>query len=562
MSLLSRSQALLLSTLALLIAAPLALPVFSIFYLALFPSGNIWPHLFSTVLPHYLAQTSLLLAGVGFFTFLIGVTLAWLVTLHEFPGSRVWQWLALLPLAMPGYIIAYTYVDFFTYAGPVQSALRQFFHWRAPKDYYFPDIRSMGGAIFVLSFVLYPYVYISARAAFLKLSQSQIDVARTLGKSPLNVALGIILPQARPAIVIGLTLVMMECLNDIGAVGFFGVQTLTLGIYTTWLGQGNLGGAAQLAFVMLLCVMALIVIERQSRGRDQVMRIVQKPAAIVLQPLLGFRRWLAVIVMVMPIIAGFVLPALILLKHATRRLDSLMSAEFISAMFHSLTLAGLACVLTILAGLVLAYANRLTKSFFVRVLTIFATLGYAIPGTVLGIGLIVPLGHFDNWLDAFMRSHFDFSTGLLLSGSYAALTFAFVARFLVMAHGTLDSGLQKITPNVDAVARTLGRNPLQVFLEIHLPLMRPAIMAGALLVFVDAMKELPATLIMRPFDFDTLATHVFTLASLDKLEDSAAPALAIVLAGLIPVILISKNLTNPSLERRHEMALSPRLEPL
>jgi iron(III) transport system permease protein len=560
--LLNKKHTLIFAALAFVVALPLALPVMSIIVLALTPSENVWPHLIATLLPHYIAQTIVLLSGVGIFTFITGVTLAWLVTLHDFPGSKFLQWLALLPLAMPGYIVAYTYVDFFTYAGPLQGFLRSLFGWAKPSDYYFPDIRSMGGAIFVLGSVLYPYVYISARAAFLKQSMTQIDVARTLGKSPWRVFTGIVLPQARPAIVVGLTLVMMECLNDIAAVGFFGVQTLTLGIYSTWLGQGNLGGAAQLAFVMLFFIVALLIIERTSRGRQQRLFLVQKPTPIVRQPLHGVLGWLAFTVMLVPIFIGFLLPAMLLVVHGARRLDAMFSSAFLTALGHSLLLAAIACVLTLLAGAVLAYANRLTHSHIVRALTIFAILGYAIPGTVLGIGLLVPLGHFDNWLDSFMRAHFDFPTGLLFSGSYVALALAYMARFLVMAFGSLESGLQKITPNVDAVARTLGRRPARVLFDIHLPLMRPAIVAGALLVFVDAMKELPATLILSPFDFNTLATHVFTLASLDKLEESSVPALAIVLAGLLPVILLSRNLRDPALSHGLETAATAFLKPV
>jgi iron(III) transport system permease protein len=553
-SLLNKKHRFLWTTLVALVALPLALPILSIIVLAFSPSDNIWPHLISTVLPNYVLQTVLLLSGVGIFTFVLGVALAGLVTFYAFPGCKLLQWLALLPLAMPGYIVSYTYVDFLTYAGPMQSYMRSIFHWIRPSDYYFPDIRSLGGAILVLSFVLYPYVYISARAAFLKQSMTQIDVARTLGRSPWQVFFGIILPQARPAIVVGMMLVMMECLNDIAAVSFFGVQTLTLGIYSTWLGQGNLGGAAQLAFVMLLFVGGLLAIEKYSRGRDQRLHVAQKPTAVVIQILRGPRRWLAFTLMAVPIFFGFALPAGLLLKNAIHRLDALYSLEFIRALGHSLVLAGLACVLTLLAGLILAYGNRLTHSFIIRILTVFSTLGYAIPGTVLGIGLLVPLGQFDNWLDGSMRANFGISTGLLLSGSLVVLTLAYVARFLMMAFGALETGLHKISPNLDSVARTLGRKPARVMFDIHVPLLRPALVAAALLVFVDAMKELPATLILRPFDFDTLATHVFTLASLDKLEDSAVPALAIVLAGLIPVILLSKNL-------RHETAASALIKP-
>ncbi len=549
MSLLNKNHHLLWAFAALVLALPLALPLFSIVVLALSPSDNIWPHLIATVLPNYLVQTFLLLSGVGLLTFAIGVALAWVVTFHDFPGRAAVLWMALLPLAMPGYIVAYTYVDFLTYAGPLQTTLRGMMGWTKPGDYYFPDIRSLGGATVVLSFALFPYVYLTSRAALLKQSMAQIDVGRTLGKSPLQVFFGIVLPQARAAIVVGLSLVLMECLNDIGAVGFFGVQTLTLGIYSAWLGQGNLGGAAQLAFLVLFIVLALLFIERRSRGNDQRLHISHRPKPIIRVRLKGVRAWLALGFSALPIVIGFVLPAFILLLQGLRHADVLYSRAFLDALGHSLLMAGLVCVLALIAALLLAYANRVTQSQFIRLLTNFATLGYAIPGTVLAIGVMVPLGHFDNWLDAWMRNHVGLSTGLLLSGSMTALSLAYVARFLMIAFGTLETGLQKVTPNIDAVARTLGRSAARVFLDIHLPLLRPAIMAAALLVFVDAMKELPATLLLRPFGFDTLATAVFSLASLDKVEEGAVPALAIVVAGLLPVILLSRSLRDPAIKR-------------
>lgn len=549
MSLLNKQHRLLWAGAALVLALPLALPLLSIVVLALSPSENIWPHLIATVLPQYLSQTFLLLSGVGILTFVIGVSLAWVVTFYDFPGRSAVLWMALLPLATPGYIVAYTYVDFLTYAGPLQTALRGVMGWTRPTDYYFPDIRSLGGAVMVLSFALFPYVYLTSRAALLKQPMTQIDVARTLGKSPLQVFIGIVLPQARAAIVVGLSLVLMECLNDIGAVGFFGVQTLTLGIYSAWLGQGNLGGAAQLAFLVLFIVFALLFIERRSRGRDQRLHISQRTKPIIRAHLYGWRGWLTLIIAALPIIIGFVLPALILVLQGLRHSDVINSKSFLDALSHSILMAGLACALTLIAALLLAYANRLTHSHFIRMLTNFATIGYAIPGTVLAIGVMVPLGHFDNWLDAWMRNHVGFSTGLLLSGSMTALSLAYVARFLMIAFGTLESGLHKITPNVDAVARTLGRSAARVFVDIHLPLLRPAMVAAALLVFVDAMKELPATLLLRPFGFDTLATAVFNLASLDKVEEGAVPALAIVVAGLLPVILLSRSLRDPAIKR-------------
>jgi iron(III) transport system permease protein len=529
-----------------LVALVLCLPLLSILVLAANPAGGAWQHFATTVLPQYLSQTLMLLAGVGALTLIVGVALAWLISFYDFPLRTVLQWLVLLPLSMPAYIVAFIFVDFFNYAGPLQTNLRAMIGWQRPSDYYFPDIRSIGGAILVLGFSLYPYVYLSARAVFLKQSMNQVDVARTLGKSPLQVLTGIILPQARPAIIVGLMLVLMECMNDIAAVGFFGVQTLTLGIYSAWLGQNDLGSAAQMAFVILLLVTAFLTIERHARKVQ--LRLQNNQRQKPIQRVKLRCGWIATLLCVMPFVIGFLLPAILLFAHASRRLNNFIDGPFLQASGNSLLLATAACLITLGAGLVLAYANRISGSKLIRVLTVFSTLGYAVPGTVLAIGIMVAFGKFDNGLDVWMRAHFSVSTGLLLSGGIAGVLLAYVARFMMIAFGTLENGLEKITPNIDAVARTLGRGTWAVIRDIHIPLLRPALVTAALLVFVDAMKELPATLLLRPFGFDSLATQVYALASLEKLEDSSVPALAIVLAGLIPVILLSRSLRDPAMK--------------
>jgi iron(III) transport system permease protein len=532
---------------ALAISLALALPLIAILYLAFFPTENIWPHLFATVLPGYVWRTVALMAGVGLLTFVIGTATAWLVTMLRFPGRRVFAWALLVPLATPTYIIAYTYVDFFAYPGPFQTMIRDLMGWKTPRDYWFPDIRSLGGAILVLSLVLYPYVYLTARTSFMRQSTAQLEVARTLGRSAWGAFFSVALPLARPAIAVGVSLAMMECLNDIGAAGFFGVQTLSLGIYTTWLGQGNLGGAAQIAVVMLVLVFALLWVERMGRHRQAFAPPAQRNRPIARIRLHGWRlaaAWLACFV---PIFFGFIVPGLVLLDFALSRWGAGISAGYFRAMSHSLVLSTVAALIAVLMGLALAYANRMSQNFLVRQAIRLSSIGYAVPGTVLGIGVLVPLAGFDNALDAVMRERFGVSTGLLLSGSIAAITFAYVARFLAISFGNLETGLQRVTPSLAAAARTLGRGPLSAFREVHLPMLRPAIVSAGLLVFVDCMKELPATLILRPFDFETLATTVFTLASLDQLEESALPALTIVLAGLIPVILLSRTLRDPKL---------------
>ncbi len=530
---------------ALVIALALALPVLTIIILALMPTENIWPHLISTVLPGYIMRTIVLLAGVGTITFAVGTAVAWLVTMCRFPLRPLFVWASMLPMAMPGYIVAYSYVDFLSYAGPVQTWLRGVFGWTTPADYMFPEIRSMGGAIIVLSMVLYPYVFLTARASFIRQPATQLEVARALGQTPWGAFRTVALPLARPGIAVGVSLALMECLNDIGAANFFGVRTLTLGVYTTWLSQGNLGGAAQISAVMLLFIFVLVWFERNARRKQSFVLPSQRPRQPDRIRLNGWQRVLAVIVCSIPVLIGFVIPALILMSFAISRLDDAVSLTYINAVWHSLVLASLAAAIAVGLALILGYANRLIRGGFTQKIIRLASMGYAIPGTVLGIGVLIPLAGFDNALDSFMRDSFGISTGLLLSGTITAIIFAYVVRFLAVSFGAIESGLQKVTPNVAAAARMLGRGPLSAFFEVHLPLLRPALVSAALLVFVDCMKELPATLILRPFDFETLATTIFMLASLDQLEESALPALTIVAAGLIPVILLSRTLHEP-----------------
>ena len=528
-----------------LIALTIALPILTILFLSFTPNENIWPHLLSTVLPGYVWRTLALLIGVGILTFIIGTATAWLVTMREFPLRRVLQWACLMPLAMPTYIVSYTYVDFLNYAGPLQSWLRGLAGWTNPQDYYFPEIRSLPGAILVLSLVLYPYVFMTAQASFLRQPTSQLDVARTLGKTSWGAFLSVALPLARPALVVGVSLALMECLNDIAAVSFFGVRTLTLGIYTTWLGEGNLGGAAQLAGVLLIFVFALLWVERHARRQQSHMPASRHHMATRRTMLKDWRGILAALACFLPVFFGFILPGLILLKFAARRWGGVFSAPYFDAAWHSFVLAFVASLVVAGLGLILAYAHRSERGMGVNMIIRLASIGYAIPGTVLGIGVLIPLAYFDNSVDTFMRNSFGISTGLLLSGTIAAIIFAYAIRFLAISFGSLESGLEKVTPNLSFAARTLGRTPLRTVFEVHLPILRPALISAALLVFVDCMKELPATLILRPFDFDTLATLVFTLASLDQLEESAAPALTIVAAGLIPIILLTRNLRDP-----------------
>jgi iron(III) transport system permease protein len=524
----------------LLVALVVAVPILGIPWLALFPEENIWPHLISTVLPRYVLTTLGLMLGVSIGVLSIGVTSAWLVTMCRFPGRRIFEWALLLPMAVPAYVIAYVYTDLLEFAGPVQSALRHLFGWQIASDYWFPEIRSLGGAIAMMSLVLYPYVYLLSRAAFLEQSVGLLDASRTLGRGPWATFFRVSLPMARPSIAMGVALALMETLNDVGTVDFFAVQTLTLGIYDVWLNMGNIGGAAQIAMVMLVFVIVLLTIERQSRRRQKHYQMSGRLKELPGHRLAGVRAYLAFVACLLPVIAGFIVPAAILVSNAVRYFDKSWTPEFLQYATNSLILSSSAAVLAVCVALLLAYGKRLAGGVLVSGAVSFASFGYAVPGAVLAIGVIIPLAGFDNALDAFMRNHFSISTGLLFSGTVFAIMFAYVVRFLAIAFGSVDSSLAKVTPAMEMAARTLGHGPMATFFRIHLPLIRGGVLIGVLVVFVDCMKELPATLILRPFNFDTLATFVYQFASDELIEQASLGALGIVLSGLIPVIVLSR----------------------
>ena len=527
----------------LIVAAAVALPILCIPWLALFPEENIWPHLASTVLPRYVRTTITLMLGVTVGVLLMGVASAWLVTMCRFPGRRVFEWAMLAPLAVPAYVIAYVYTDLLEYAGPVQIQVRALFGWKSAADYWFPEIRSMGGAIAMMSLVLYPYVYLLSRAAFLEQSVALLDASRILGAGPWGTFFRVSLPMARPSIATGVALALMETLNDVGTVDFFAVQTLTLGIYDVWLNMGNLGGGAQIAMVMLLFVVALLAIERGSRRRHRHYQISGRLKALPAHRLTGARAVLAFITCLVPVLAGFIIPAIVLTDYSIRYFDESWTPEFTGYAFNSLSLSSGAAVAALCIAMLLAYGRRLVGSRIVAGAVTFTSFGYAVPGAVLAIGVIIPLAGFDNALDAFMRAQFGISTGLILSGSVTAILFAYVVRFMAIALGSVDASLAKVTPAMDMASRTLGHPPLATFFRVHLPLIRGGVLIGMLVVFVDCMKELPATLILRPFNFDTLATYVYQFASDQRIEQASLGALGIVMSGLIPVVVLSRVIT-------------------
>ncbi len=526
------------------VAALVVMPIVTLAVIALQgggeATGEIWHHMLVTVLPGSALTTALLMAGVGAITLVVGVGTAWLVTMCRFPGRGLFDWALLIPLAVPTYIIAYAYVEILDYTGPVQSALRAAFGFKTSRDYWFPEVRSLGGAVFVMGFVLYPYVYLTTRATFLLQSACTLDVSRTLGAGPLRLFFRVALPLARPAIVVGVSLAMMECLNDIGAVTFFGVKTLTFSVYDTWVNRSSLAGAAQLACMMLLIVFALLWLERYARRRQRFHTMSARYIALPSYKLSGLRAAFAVTACALPIVLGFLLPAWQLVVHVSRRMEEFADPALLSATGNSLILSFAAAVLTAVVGLTLSYANRVSRRPLIRLVGRIASIGYAVPGTVLAVGILISVAGVDNAIDGAMRSLFGIATGLLIIGSGGALVYAYVVRFLAVSYGQIEGGLAKFTPNLDMAARTLGRSSLRTLFEVHLPLIRPVLLSAILLAFVDCMKELPATILLRPFNFETLATTVYNAASREVFADGAIPALLIVAVGLVPVILLSR----------------------
>ncbi len=532
-----------------------AIPVGTVIFTAFGPSDGIWSHLVSTVLWVYAGNTLWLMLGVGVGTIVIGTSTAWLVTMYRFPGRRILSWALLLPLAVPSYILAFVITDQLEYAGNVQSALRGVFGWTSPRDYWFPEIRSLGGAAIVLSLVLYPYVYLLARAAFIEQSFGLFETSRTLGRGPVASFFTIALPLARPAVAVGVALALMETLNEFGTIDFFAVPTLTAGIFDVWLNMDSTTGAAQLASILVAFTLVLVVIERLSRRSRRYHDTTTRVQALPDYPLstahgVGALLWCA-----MPVALGFLLPALVLGSYAMVFYAETLEADYFDYVWNSMTLAVWAAAVAAIAGITLAYGVRLSPRRTMRGLAEFATIGYAVPGAVLAVGIMVPLGYFDNAIDAASQALFGLPTGLLISGTATALVVGYVVRFLALGYRTVDSGLSRVTPSIEGVARTLGASPTRALLRVHLPLIRPSVITAALLVFVDTMKELPLTLILRPFNFDTLATFVYQYASDELLEECALGALTIVAAGVLPVILMSRTIARS--RPGHGYAASP-----
>lgn len=547
-----------LSVSAVLIALLLAIPIASVLWNVFQPGQGNWPHLVETVLPDYILNSALLVMGVAVGVSLTGVGLAWLVVMCEFPGRRLFEWMLILPLAMPAYVVAYAYTDFLQAAGPLQTGLRSLTGWTV-RDYWFPEIRSLGGAILVFSAVLMPYVYLLARTAFLEQSVAAFEAARTLGCSPWRSFRTVAVPMARPAIVAGVALALMETLADFGTVAHFGINTFTTGIYRTWASIGDRVAAAQLSSILFAFVLALLLVEQYSRYRARFYQTGGRYAEIRRFGLRGRRAALATSFCAVPLVLGFFAPFGILLWLSITAGHDLMSPRYITLTLNSVTLSSVTAILAVGLALLLSYAQRIDKSTLTAAINRFAGMGYAMPGSIIAVGILIPLAAFDNAVSAWMETNFGIRTGLLLTGSIAAVVFAYLVRFMAPALHTLQSSLLKITPKMEDTARSLGHGPLSTGLRIHLPMLAGGMLTAALIVFVDVMKELPATLIMRPFNFDTLAVQAYNLAKDERLAEASTPSLVIVACGLVPILVMSRAImkSRPGSNARHTRSHSP-----
>ena len=525
---------------ALIIAAVVVAPMIAVLWLAFHPTENIWPHLVATVLPRYVQNTLILMLGVGILATAVGTGAAWLVTMHRFPGRRWLDHALLFPLANPAYIGAYAMVDFLTYSGPVQTGLRASMGWQDARDYWFPDVHSLGFAMVVLAAAFYPYVYLLARAAFREQSGASYEVARSLGVGPLGLFLRVGLPLARPAIAAGVALVLMETVADFGTVQHFGVQTLTTGVFSAWLNDGNAGGAAQIALVILTLILALLWIERRGRRNARFHRMARATRPVDPQPLPRLWAWICTGLCLIPFTMGFALPVGVMTAHALQKPEVWFAPGLGSAVLNTLFVGGLAALITVGAALFLIYGLRMVGRSAARLILPITALGYAAPGAVMAVGILIPLAALDHHLADAVLALTGRDPGLILTGTVAALVLAYAVRFFGIAQSAVDSAFGRVSPSLPLAARSLGRTSGQTLTAVYLPLMRGSVSTALLVVFVDCVKELPATLLLRPFNFNTLSTRAYDLASLEKIGEAAPAALLVIAVSLAAVSLIDR----------------------
>jgi iron(III) transport system permease protein len=528
-----------LSAVAVLVAAICLLPMMAVAIAAFSGGTGTVLQLLGSVLLRYVGNTALLVVLVSIGTLCLGVGAAWLVTMTRFPGVRLFEVALVLPLAFPSYVLAYSYTYILDHPGIVQSTLRDVMGW-GPRDYWFPEVRSLGGAAVMLVLVLYPYVYLLARASFLQQSGTTFLAARALGSSAWSAFFRVSLPLARPAIAGGVLLAVMETIADFGTVAYFGVQTFATGIYTSWFTLADRGGAAQLALCLLSFSLLLAMLERIQRGRAKYSDAARGGQEKTQLQLDGVHAFAAFALCSIPVLLGCMLPVVVLFNMGLGSEQDLLSSRYLAFIQNSLTLAGIAAVVTVCAAVTVGFFQRMQPGRFSSATAYIARLGYAVPGGVVAVGLLVPFAAFDNALDAWMRSTVDISTGLLVTGSIWLLIIAYLVRFSAAALGAYEGGQALVHANMDAASRSLGHTPWGTLRRVHLPILTPSLLTALLIVFVDVMKELPATLIMRPFNYDTLAVQAYRLASDERLEGAAVPSLVIVAIGLLPVILICR----------------------
>ena len=526
---------------AIAIAILVLSPIVAVIWIAFHPVENIWPHLISTTLPRYMFNSALMMVSVGVLAAIIGVSTAWLVVMYNFPGKRWLQWVLLFPLSIPAYVGAYALVDFLEYAGAVQTILRETFGWAHSRDYWFPEIRSRWAAILVISLSLYPYIYLLTRAAFREQSGSTYDVACALGAGPFQRFWRVGLPLVRPAVAAGIAIVMMETVSDFGTVEFFAVQTLTTGIFTVWLEANNAGGAAQISGIVLLMVLLLIGLERTSRRKQRFHEGARRKQPLVVIDLRGAQAWLAMFVCILPVLAGFVLPVGVMMSHALTNTDYWSNPRLLSALGNTVSVAGVAALVTVTAAVFMVYGVRLSGKRIPRLMMPATTIGYAAPGAVLAVGILIPMAAVDHILADLIEMASGVDVGLMMTGSSFAVVFAYCVRFFAIAQGAADGAMGRISPSLPMAARSLGRNAGDTLREVYTPLMRGSLLTALLLVFVDCAKELPATLLLRPFNFNTLSTLVYEQASLENIGESSPAALMVIGVGMVAVLIMAKS---------------------
>ena len=523
----------------------ITLPVISLIVIAFKGNTDSLAHITEHVLPRVSVTTIVLLAGVGFLSAFIGTITAWLISFYNFPGRKILAWLLVMPLAIPPYIAAYFFSEFLSYSGPLQEAIRAIGGFQSMRDYWSPEAHSLSGAIIILSSVLYPYTYLAVMGLFKIQGGQYMAAARILQSNPAEIFLKILLPLAWPAVAVGSLLAMMECLNDIGAVEYLGVETLTLSVFSVWLNQNDLSGAAQLALILFCLALIMVLLEDYFR-RNKIFAKNAKSSSseVIMLQNISKKRWkyLALVICILPLLPGLFMTFYLLASYSMDRLDLFFDKSLWEAGLTSISLGFFAAVVTTFIALFFCFLIRFYRQSIFKVGTRLSSLGYAIPGTIIALGLFIPLSQFDSWLNTQMKLLFEIKTGLLLSGTSAILIYAYVIRFMAIAKGTLTSGFEKISKNIDYSARSLGASKAETFIKINMPQLLPTIAITLVLVFIDVLKELSATLFLRPFGTDTLATYIYDKASRGLIEDTVFACLILIIAGVIPVAIIIRTL--------------------